>query len=303
MKKLNLQELESGFPVLENENQKEIKGGLTVYDVLEAINRGMTSVDGCDIIIDSSGVCTAVKFEGNYFDMIGANPRAEIGDGGGGSDSDDCIAFSYIAPEVQVYAPSAPKPEYFTELWSKMVEDPLRTMTINGGYRPAFNFTSNTSTIGVALSYVQSLVDQGIPYRQEYSYDLRTADTPAALAYMDCSELVCRYFASMGFISRDVQSMNSLVIRQYAETHPDMLTRLPNGVPPQAGDIFLWHRSDYDGHTGIIKSYDPTTGRVTVLEEYSYGEIHEAREIDYQLDSTALTNHSGWEGFYRPNVN
>jgi len=302
MRKLNLEELESDFPVLDYENQKTLKGGLSINDILEAINSGRTWLDNCTFNFDN-GECVSVLYEGNYIDIRGASAKDILG-GSESSGGGNCVDYAYIAPAITVYPRYPTNPVYgengnndfLTPSWDRMGYNTFMNGDYGGGSTPSAH------NVNAALSYIQSLVDQHIPYAQEYE-NLRTANTPEGLAYMDCSELVCRYFASIGFISNSVQAMNTLALRQYAENHPDMLARISDEALPQAGDIFLWHRSDDDGHTGIVKSYDPGTGMVTILEEYSYGDVHEAREIEYGIRSGALQAHAGWEGFYRPNIN
>ena len=65
MRKLNLEELESDFPILDYETSKSLKGGLSIIDILEAINRGESWLGNCTFNFDN-GECTSVLYEGNW---------------------------------------------------------------------------------------------------------------------------------------------------------------------------------------------------------------------------------------------
>jgi hypothetical protein len=291
MRKLNLAQLQNDLNVIKHPKMYSIKGGGDPWTDSYLYN--MYETDFCEWGNDPT-TDTPIPPDNQTYNG-GMLPEVVINGGSGG----------HVLPEVVItdFSP-------FSK-WNLWTDSLYEGITNNSSYNiePMFGININNvsnsspsiSPVNLALSYIQSLVDHHTPYRQENGI-LRTANTPQALAYMDCSELVCRYLAQMRFISDNVQSMNSLAIREYAENNPSMLSRISNDSPPQAGDIFLWHRSDYDGHTGIVKSYDANIGMVTILEEYSYGDVHEAREIEYGINSNALRRHEGWEGFYRPNV-
>lgn len=163
------------------------------------------------------------------------------------------------------------------------------------------------SPIEKGLAYAQSLVNQKITYAQEGG-DLRTGDTPEALLKMDCSELVGRYLAKVGFISDGVLAKDTEALLSYANYNPTMLPRV---TTPQAGDIFIWRYNGH-GHTGIVKSYDPSTGNVATLEAISESansshpgvDFHSTIEHTYGIGSSHLSGHDGWVengGFFRPN--
>ena len=105
----------------------------------------------------------------------------------------------------------------------------------------------------------------GKPYKQEYddpkSGYLRTQNTEAALAYMDCSELVCRVMAGDG-ITQNVEShcTSDLVDNIFSNQNQYEVSETPI-----AGDIVAWK-----GHTGIIESYDDETKNVTVVHATNY---------------------------------
>ena len=85
----------------------------------------------------------------------------------------------------------------------------------------------------------------GIPYKQEEG-TLRTDDTDDALAYMDCSEFVCRVMAADG-LTDGVQGMNSAGIRDFLEKGDFEKST----TTPQVGDIAVW-----EGHVGIVTEVD-----------------------------------------------
>ena len=105
----------------------------------------------------------------------------------------------------------------------------------------------------------------GKPYKQEYNEPktgyLRTANTEAALEYMDCSELVCRVMAGDG-ITQNVEShcTSDLVDNIFSNQDQYEVSEIPI-----AGDIVAWK-----GHTGIIESYDNETHNITVIHATSY---------------------------------
>lgn len=102
-----------------------------------------------------------------------------------------------------------------------------------------------------------------VGYKQESGSEghLRTEQTQAGTAKMDCSELVCRYLQKTEW-SADVKYITSRGFVAYAAQHPDKF--LVNNGDPQAGDVFAWK-----GHTGIVKSYDPATKKLVTIESIS----------------------------------
>lgn len=107
----------------------------------------------------------------------------------------------------------------------------------------------------------QELVNQDILYDREDDYHLRTATSPEALATMDCSEFVCRVMAGDG-ITSTIESHNSYDL--LANVMSDETKYIKSDMP-QAGDIVLWN-----GHTGIVESFDESNGSVTVLHATRY---------------------------------
>ena len=81
----------------------------------------------------------------------------------------------------------------------------------------------------------------GTPYKQEMG-TLRTAKTPQALKYMDCSEFVCRVMADDN-ITKGVKSMGTSVLKTFLGNKDKFI----HSFNAQVGDIALW-----EGHTGIV---------------------------------------------------
>ena len=145
------------------------------------------------------------------------------------------------------------------------------------------------------------LVEQNIPYNQDEGYYLRTATSPEALATMDCSEFVCRVMAG-DCITPTIEShcTSDLLVNIMGDE-----TKFIKSAIPQAGDFVLWN-----GHTGVVESYNESSGYVTVLHATRYGEIKDetgkvvsykvcsTRREKYHLDKYYRGKHNAF--FYRP---
>ena len=110
----------------------------------------------------------------------------------------------------------------------------------------------------------QELVDLNIPYKQEYNVApdfLRTEVTPEAMAYMDCSEFVCRVMAGDG-ITSTIENHNTKDLLYNVMSDE---TRFIKSGTPQVGDVVLW-----DGHTGIIEDFNERDSKITVLHSTRY---------------------------------
>ncbi len=119
----------------------------------------------------------------------------------------------------------------------------------------------------LAITEAQLRANPNTPYIVNYKQEsgsedhLRTEQTEAGKAKMDCSELVCRYLQKIEW-STDVKYITSRGFVDYAAQHPEKF-RVNDG-DPQTGDVFAWK-----GHTGIVKSYDPATKKVVTIESIS----------------------------------
>lgn len=82
----------------------------------------------------------------------------------------------------------------------------------------------------------------GIPYLQETKGDLRTANTPAALAKMDCAEFVCRVLAA-DQITAGVKWLAGGDLLKFFQNDKQFVF----SETPQVGDIAAW-----EGHVGIV---------------------------------------------------
>ena len=186
--------------------------------------------------------------------------------------------------------------------------------------------TATSSTIQLALNAMEQLTDKHIPYEQETSpRTLRTDETPEALAKMDCSEFVSRYLKTVGLFDQVPDFTTDVMknIKSFEKKCDNKLQFLENSNKAdfkdiQAGDIFVWRRTpaqhppNGDGHTGIVKSYDPITDIVEVMEALGGGGSADnsrnvkvcdhgcTRTSKYKRDKGALYGHAGWVGYYRP---
>ncbi|KAA1244032.1 CHAP domain-containing protein [Aquimarina sp. RZ0] len=176
------------------------------------------------------------------------------------------------------------------------------------------------------LEEMRKWADQHVQYKQEGEWagtkrtGLRSNQTEDALGRMDCSEFVCRYLFKLG-----VTDKMKVIVTNQMKTQESFRKKLGNDniefitgsdktdFIPQAGDIFVWSRSDTDGHTGIVHSVDGDN--ITILEAIGMGgssdENHNrnnegyegyncTRTSVYQRTGRALASHGGWIGYYRP---
>ena len=85
----------------------------------------------------------------------------------------------------------------------------------------------------------QEFVNTKVPYKQEtnaFPEYLRTNVSPEALAYMDCSELVCRVMAGDG-MTATIESHNT---KDLLENIMSDSNKFIKSDVPQTGDIVLW---------------------------------------------------------------
>ncbi|MEX2410249.1 MAG: RHS repeat-associated core domain-containing protein [Candidatus Paceibacterota bacterium] len=131
----------------------------------------------------------------------------------------------------------------------------------------------------------------GTPYKQEKTLQLRTGSDATALAYMDCSEFASRVMADDGITDGVKHNTSRGLVKMFSDTE-----KFVKSTTPQAGDIIAW-----DGHAGIVESYNDETKKVTVLHETRYekkdgtivqGALREEYSTDYYDEKGA--------GFYHP---
>ncbi len=97
------------------------------------------------------------------------------------------------------------------------------------------------------------------PYKSPEPYELRTSESEEGLAFMDCSELVSRVMVADDLIRKDISYTSGDIVKlSKSEQYTTSGT-------PQTGDIFAW-----EGHTGIVESYNDSNNLVTVLHATSY---------------------------------
>jgi len=230
--------------------------------------------------------------------------------------SSNFIKLSYGLGEVTIHA-DRPSSNSLSG-WGALLSNPYYYQMGTdqyGGAVPYFNPDGNGGG-GTSTPTHLDIVNNGISraynylgreYMQEGG-DLRSANTPEALQYMDCSELVSRYLNDVGISG--VLGDNTGALKDFAANNPWLLTAV---TTPQVGDIFIWRVGD-NGHTGIVTGVDASTGMVTTLEAISEspnsnhpGETwHSVLEHTYDPNASHFTGDShNWgsdgNGWYRPN--
>ena len=173
------------------------------------------------------------------------------------------------------------------------------------------------------LEEMRKWADQHIQYKQESesaSTKFRSGQSEGALGRMDCSEFVCRYLNNLGVVDKVPVITTSSMKKQstfrqlLGNDNIDFIEGSDKkDFIPQAGDIFVWSRSDNDGHTGLVHNVDGD--KVTILEAIGRGgssdeTFHKSnngyegknstRTSIYQIKGAALSGHAGWIGYYRP---
>ena len=134
----------------------------------------------------------------------------------------------------------------------------------------------------------QEWVNLNVPYKQELNTSpnyLRTNTSPEALAFMDCSEFVCRIIAA-DCITPTIESHSTkdMLLNMMSDE-----TKFIKSDIPQVGDIVLW-----EGHTGIVEGYNESNDMVTVLHATQYGPITDTngRITSYKANSTRRETYS-----------
>ena len=144
------------------------------------------------------------------------------------------------------------------------------------------------------------------PYLQQTEYILRVAETEPGLEYMDCSELVCRALAKDGVIKLSKAMNTAGLITEFSNT-----AKYEKSNTPKPGDVFVWRIEQYTdadgkthdahGHTGIVTSIDADG---TILTVEAVGKKIGTKIVEYKVkkgtNTTGLTSHAGWRGFFRP---
>jgi hypothetical protein len=144
----------------------------------------------------------------------------------------------------------------------------------------------------------------------------RTGTSEEALEYMDCSEFACRFLQiACGLEEFPPMSSGSLRDKKDFSSYLKYIkgSDAIDFKDIRPGDIFVWSRSELDGHVGVVESYDPATDRVTILE--SIGEsgsseflnggkqpVSQVRRSIYTRLGGSLYGHEKWLGYYRPVV-
>jgi RHS repeat-associated protein len=129
----------------------------------------------------------------------------------------------------------------------------------------------------------------GIPYSQEGNENgMRTSDTKEALAFMDCSEFVCRVLHADG-ITKKVEHINASGLKSFLSNEE----MFEHSMTPEVGDIAVW-----DGHVGIVTSVDEN-GKFKLAHARGKGKL--SSENGYHINASQYRT-SKFHGFYRPKV-
>ena len=144
---------------------------------------------------------------------------------------------------------------------------------------------------GDRILIAQSML--GTPYKQETTKALRTGTDKAALQNMDCSEYVSRVLAGDKVTDGVQWKTSGQLVNMFNDD-----SKFTKNTTPQSGDIVAW-----EGHTGVVESYDKDTKKVMVLHETKYtksdgtkveGAVREEYSTSYYQKKGA--------GFYQPKV-
>jgi len=168
------------------------------------------------------------------------------------------------------------------------------------------------------LDEMKEIVDKHIPYSQDGE---REEDTLIGWKALDCSELVMRYLYKLGAMSdlkniyTGLMTTESDFRKAIGSQNIKFVSNSKNDdFKPEKGDIFVW-RTSSGGHTGIVYDYDDTKDLVTILEAIGSGGSKDSstnknnggytknnctRTAVYKRKGSALNQHSGWKGYFRP---
>jgi hypothetical protein len=178
------------------------------------------------------------------------------------------------------------------------------------------NETKEESLINIALTHMEEYL--GNSYL--WGGGDRTSLDEKGTNEMDCSEFVCRYLQKLGAFT-DVPSIRTVNLRNpenFAKTEYgkklQFISKSDNlNFIPQIGDVFVWSRSEDDGHTGVVVGYDSENDYVLIMEAIGCKEpcsndtdLNPDRgcckvvKSTYKRTGKSLQAHSGWIGYYRP---
>jgi RHS repeat-associated protein len=128
----------------------------------------------------------------------------------------------------------------------------------------------------------------GTEYKQEdNSQNLRTANTPEALKYMDCAEFVCRDLAADD-ITNGVKHMAGSSLQAFFDDEETFI----HSQTPQVGDYAVW-----DGHYGVVTAVGEN-GTIKLTHARGSGRL--AKENKDAIDPEDYRPGSDFYGYYRP---
>lgn len=120
-------------------------------------------------------------------------------------------------------------------------------------------------TKAISQDDVANGTDYTVPYVNDESRVSASGENS-----MDCSELVCRYFAKIEWCSKGWAG-NTAVLYDFGEDYKEYLVKHDSlDYKPKIGDIFLWKNLNGGmGHTGVVIDYDEENDVVTTVEAIS----------------------------------
>ncbi|WP_062054332.1 hypothetical protein [Aquimarina longa] len=169
------------------------------------------------------------------------------------------------------------------------------------------------------LEEMKLLVNKHIPYSQQGE---RSSLSDEGLAALDCSETVGIYLHKLGCMPK-YKAIHTGIMTTEADFRKAIGSNKIQFVEgsdkadfiPESGDIFVWRSGG--GHTGIVYKYDEKKDAVWIMEAIGksgarkpmeaynrenggYNKTWCTRTSVYKRDSSALTKHDGWKGYFRP---
>lgn len=214
--------------------------------------------------------------------------------------------YEYVRDKYFIYNSGAFMPELdvkpypYAFPWPQLCVYPDPNITNLASYYPPVNsVTERQKKIALGLIYLLNQIDNERECKDANGNfeDPKYSLTQNAKVFASGMEHICRYFVKIGL----TPTYNPITVQELIPLTTN--ASLFNSVAtPEPGDVFVCNLGANIGHAGIVRSYNPETKRVTILEEYSYGSFNNTRQVTVHLLGEFLTGNSNWIGFFRPNV-